>query len=256
MSAFTDPNGFAIFSLPHIFMLILIAAACVVVSYFYRRSYKKSIADQSAFLNGKPYRHPAALAVGIIIFAGDIFHYIYLAVSGMLDLYMLPLHLCGMSVYVVFIHCLCVKDSPGQLLYALFLPGGSCALLFPDWGYLPFFSYFSMRCFIMHGLVVMYIIMQTAAGVIRPKLSSIWKPVLFLCIISPLVLWLNSRIEANYMFLSFPANGSPLEFLYSLADGSHGMYLFYFGILAIVGMTIMYLPFAIYHAVNKNRPGK
>ena len=128
-------TGFNQFSLPHILALLVIATACVVVSIIYRRSYlqrfpKMRTDDRIT----RPPRHPFALILGFFILAADIFHYCYLAANGMLDLYMLPLHLCGMSVYVVVLHCIFQSDFLGQLLYPLFLPGAACARIFPDWG--------------------------------------------------------------------------------------------------------------------------
>lgn len=140
-------------------------------------------------------------------------------------------------------------DWMGQVLYDLCLPGVWCALLFPDWVRYPLLSYPSLHSFATHALVSIYVVMQLSTRRIQPRLSAIWKPILFLCVTVPAAAIANNALGTNFMFIAVPSPGSPLEFLSSLAGGSHALYLVFFGLLAIIVMTIMYIPFAIY---NKN----
>ena len=225
-------EGFSIFSAPHIITLLIIVLVSIGASCAYRRV----PADKQDMIG---------LVMGIVIALMDIAHYFGYYYVGELSVNAIPLHLCAMAVYLCLLHSIFRTDWLGQVLYVLCLPGAWCALIFPDWAGTPFFSYPSLHSFIEHGLIVIYIIMQTASGRIKPRLSKIWKPVVFLCAAVPAAAIANGILGTNFMFINYPAPGSPLEFLAALAGGSHAVYLILFALLAFIVMTIMLLPFTL-----------
>ncbi|MDO4175426.1 MAG: TIGR02206 family membrane protein [Eubacteriales bacterium] len=224
--------GFSLYSAPHVCMLGAIVTLCL---YGARRFRAASAMQQTHITH----------IFGVAILLVEIVHIFAYAFMGGMSIYELPLHLCGITVYLCALHSLWKPDWLGQVLYSLCLPGAWCALLFPDWVAYPFFSFASLHSFAAHGLLVLYITLQTASGAIRPRLSAIWKPVLFLCAVVPPVMWFDRRFDANYMFLQLPSAGSPLVFLSRLAGGSLPGYLLLFAVVIFCVMALMDLPFAI-----------
>lgn len=220
------PNvGFSLYSLPHLSALAIIILLCIICS---KHSFP---------------RLPRIL--GLVILLMEILRTIVYHYMGHMTIYELPLHLCGMAVFLCAIHSMWKPDWLGQVLYSLCLPGAWAALLFPDWVMYPFFSFISLHSFIAHGLIVLYITMQTASGDIQPRLSAVWKPVLFLCVTVPPVMWFDHRFHANYMFLQLPSAGSPLVVLSDLAGGNVVGYLVLFAVTIFCVMVLMDLPFAL-----------
>ena len=225
--------GFERYSAGHITILVMIAVICILGAVIFHRLPEKGKRGVSLFL-------------GIVITAMDLIHYWLYWRAGILGVVSIPLHLCALAVYVVLIHSIWKPDWAGQVLYALSLPGVWCALIFPDWTAHPILSYPSMHSFIMHGLISLYIIMQVAGGRIVPRLSAVWKCILFLCVTAPVAAVVNHFLGTNFMFMSDPVPGSPLQFLYELANGNSLLYVVYLAILALILMTLMYVPFEIY----------
>lgn len=226
--------GFSLYASPHICMLILILLCCLFGCHWFHR---QSPAQQERFTH----------QLGLVILLTELLRIaVYAAVSA-LNLYELPLHLCGLAVYLCAFHSLWKPDWLSQVLYTLCLPGAWCALLFPDWTCYPFFSFFSLHSFFAHGLLVFYIHLQTASGSIRPRLSAIWKPILFLCFVIPPIYWFDLHFHANYMFLQLSSEGSPLLLLSQLAGGNTAGYLILFSIVVfgmMLSMDLLYLRFS------------
>lgn len=221
-------SGFSLYGPLHLGMLGMILLCCFMGCRWFCR---QSPAKQEVFTH----------RLGILILLTELMRIgVYMSVHA-LNHYELPLHLCGIAVYLCAIHSLWKPDWMGQVLYALCLPGAWCALLFPDWTNYLFFSFFSLHSFFAHALIVFYIHIQTASGIIHPKLSAIWKPIVFLCLVVPPIYWFDRQFDANYMFLQLPSDGSPLLFLSRLAGGNIATYLFLFALVVLGMMTCMYL---------------
>lgn len=222
--------GFSLFSAPHLCALAAILLFCLFGARWY-----KNLQDRK--------RRQYARALGLLLFLTDMLRYAVYWRMGGLSIYELPLHLCGLAVYLCILHSLWKPDWLSQTLYTLCLPGACCALVFPDWAMYPFFSFVSLHSFLAHALLVLYIVAQTASGEIVPRLSAIWKPLLFLCIVIPPIYWFDTQFHANYMFLQLPSAGSPLMILSQWARGRHAVYLMLFAGIAFLVMLCMDLPF-------------
>ena len=129
---------------------------------------------------------------------------------GLYDLGRLPLHLCSLSIYLCFFHALTDRPGLGQFLYAFTLPGAALALLFPDWAGQPLFGFITVSSFLLHFLLVLYPLMQAAAGEIRPELRRLPGCIGRMLLLALPVYFLNKRWNTNYMFLNLPPAGSPL----------------------------------------------
>ena len=129
---------------------------------------------------------------------------------GLYDLGRLPLHLCSLSLYLCFFHALTGRQGLGQFLYAFTLPGAAFALLFPDWTGQPLFGFITVSSFLLHFLLVLYPLMQVAAGELRPELRRLPGCIGRMVLLALPVYFLNKRWNTNYMFLNLPPAGSPL----------------------------------------------
>ena len=165
-----------------------------------------------------------------------------LLAAGEYNLGRLPLHLCAMAVYICALHAWRVGALTGQFLYAFCMPGAVFALIFPDWGYYPALHFMSASSFVIHGLIVTYVVMQVAARDIVPDVKKC-PQCLGLMLALALPVYIFDRITGtNYMFLNWPSPGSPLEWFAFL--GSPGFVLGYLPILAAV-WAVMYYPFRL-----------
>ena len=142
----------------------------------------------------------------------------------------LPLHLCSLSIYLCFFHALTGRPGLGQFLYAFTLPGAAFALLFPDWAGQPLFGFVTVSSFLLHFLLVLYPLMQVAAGELRPELRRLPGCIGRMLLLALPVYGLNKLWNTNYMFLNLPPAGSPLAL---------------FAFLGNPGYLLGYLPLAL-----------
>ena len=96
----------------------------------------------------------------------------------------------------------------GQVLYTLCLPGAAAALVFPDWTVYPQWSLMNINSFLVHGLLILFGA-PAGGGTIRPRLSAIWKPLLFLAVVTPPIWLFNRTWGTNYFFLNTASPNSP-----------------------------------------------
>lgn len=200
-----EPNlpvngGFTLFGTIHLSILAACAVCCLV--YFRRFSRKeRSVQETKA----------RRLAVSMV--ALEALRLLFLALIRSLSVYELPLHLCGIAGFLCLLHAFTGKDWIGQTLYVLCLPGTMMALVFPDWTQYPAFGFISLQSFVFHSLIVLYCACQLKHGAIKPRLSHIWKPALFLCVTLPLIYLFNIAFGTNYFFINEPSKGSPLSWM-------------------------------------------
>lgn len=161
-----------------------------------------------------------------------------LAFNGEYDIGRLPLHLCGMAVYVIVLHALKNGQVTGQFLYAFCMPGAAAAILFPDWSYYPALSYMTLSGFAIHMLIVAYVLMQVVGGDIRPNIRQAPLCLGIMLLIALPVYAFDQLTDTNYMFLNWPAENSPLEWFSFL--GQPGYLLGYIPMLAAVWAVIYF----------------
>lgn len=163
-----------------------------------------------------------------------------LALSGNLTVYTLPLHLCELSPLLYLLFSRWNWDWLGQVIYTLCLPGAVAALLFPDWFVYPQWNFMNLSSFLLHGLLILFPVWELATRVIRPRLSAIWKPLVFLVVLTPPIWWFNRVYGTNYFFLNNGSQASPLGLLLELTGPT--WYLPAYILLAVVVMALLLLP--------------
>ena len=230
--------GFGLFSAAHFIWLFIcvfiIAAACIL--------YKKAAA---------PARRRIRICAAAVILAVELIKTALLIYEGEYDIGRLPLHLCGLSVYMEFIHSLRDRPAEGvfsQFLFAFCMPGAVFALIFPDWVGYPLFSFMTFAGFILHMLIVLYVTMMLCGGDIVPAPRRLPACMLIMILIALPVFIFDRLTDTNYMFLSWPSPGSPLEWFSFL--GRPGYLLAYIP-LTLITWGILYLPFILRSKLGK-----
>ena len=230
--------GFGLFSSAHFVWLALSAAVISSVSILYRKAAPSS-------------RRYIRMTVAAVMLAVELLKAVLLMHAGEYDIGRLPLHLCGLSIYMVFLHSLFPRSGEtiySQFLFAFCMPGAAAALIFPDWVGYPLFSFMTFAGFTLHSLIVLYVIMLVCSGDIVPDPRRLPSCTAIMLLIAVPVFFFDRLTGTNYMFLNYPSPGSPLEWFSFL--GRPG-YLLGFIPLSLIIWAVIYLPFIL-----RSQPGK
>ena len=128
------------------------------------------------------------------------------------------------------------------------MPGTAGALIFPDWTYRPFWSYLPLLCFFTHSLLLfiplMFLVMKKA----QVSFRHFWYSYLFLLVVTPPIYLLDKRTGVNYMFLLYPIESTPLEWINNLFGESY--YIIGLGLLVTVILAIEYTIYSSFRAIR------
>lgn len=219
--------GFSLFGVTHLCWIGgIVLGVIVLTALFYQ---------QPAYRYQKISRW-LALITCLLIAAEKVL----LALTGHLNVESLPLHLCELAPFLYLLFSWRNWDWLGQVIYTLCLPGALAALLFPDWSAYPQWNFMNLNSFLVHALLILFPILQLAAHTIRPRLSAIWKPLLFLLFVAPPIWFFNQAYGTNYFFLNTGSPHSPLSLLLSITGPT--WYLPAYALLAVVVMVLLLLP--------------
>lgn len=152
----------------------------------------------------------------------------------------LPLHMCGLAIFVVLWHALTQSMLAAELLYCLGMPGALCALLFPNWIEYPALNFLSMNSVFVHILLVGYPMILLATGEHKPDVKRLPRCLICLACAALPIYGFNKLTGMNYFFLNWPSPGSPLEFFGNLL-GNPGYLLGFIPLLAGVWL-LLYTP--------------
>ena len=226
-------SGYETFGTVHVIWLAGILAVILITSTLFR---KADPAVQTRILR----------SLGIFILAMEAWRLTVLAATGHMTYGNLPLHLCGIAI---FLEAACVflpNRFLGEVVCTACLPGAAAALIFPDWLRYPTFNYMNLHGFLVHGTLVLIPVLLMVSGRYLPQLRRIWMPVLFLIILSPIIYCFNMRHSTNFMFLNHPSVGSPFETLYDTFG-----YVPYVTVFAVTVCGVILLTYGIIHIFQK-----
>ena len=229
-----DGVGFAHFSPLHLAWL----AACAVIIALCCVWYKK--------LSEEKRDHWRKAVVALLIL-DELFKMAILFIGGNYTWDYLPLHLCSINIFTITWHAWKPSNFLGNFLYTICIPGALAALLFPSWASLPITSGIHIHSFTVHILLVMYPIVLTVAGDIKPDWKLIPKCMGLLVIMAAFVLGVNLLLDTNFMFLMYAEKGNPLA-LFEQMWGSH---LLGFPVIIVAVLTVMHLPVAVFGKEKK-----
>lgn len=152
----------------------------------------------------------------------------------------LPLHLCGISLFLAALMLMNRSYKLYEVVYFWGLGGASQALLTPDTAYafphLLFFIFFSS-----HSLIILACLWMTCVEGYRPELSSLWKAFLLTNLYALFVALLNLALGSNYLYIcAKPPGITLLSYL-----GPWPWYLLVLEAVSLVLFFLLYLPFLL-----------
>lgn len=214
----------------HLLWLGAIAISIVLLSIYYTRL--------------KPYqRKQFKKTYALFILFFELLRQIIYLVLGRYELGLLPLHLCGLTEFLIFFHAFTKNKIIKESLYAMGIIGALMALLFADWLIYPLWHFQSIHSFVMHGLLLGYIIMLLWSQELRPNYKLLPQVFILFFLICFGLFYFNKQYGTNFFFLNYPSPGSPLV-MFEEWVGNPG-YIGLTVVLLLIVWFIMYLPWRI-----------
>lgn len=224
------PSEMAIglFSVVHIVYTLLMIVMAVVIALFYRN------------LKGRQ-RTSFKKNFSVFILLYELARFLTYVQLGRFSFDLLPLHLCGLSEFLIFGYAFTKNKYLKESLYSLGLIGALMALLFADWVNFPLWHFQTIHSFTQHGFLLGFVLMLLVSGELKPNPKHL--PMVFMGLILVLIpiYYLNGYLNTNFFFLAYPSVGSPLV-IFENWVGNPGYIFVVLGLLLIVWF-LMYLPF-------------
>ena len=231
-------DSFERFSPEHIGTLLAIAIAITIGLLLIRKGSDKSVQTLSRILS-------------VLVLLGEIIQDILLIRDGGNLIEFLPLHLCNLGIFVNLAAAFSkgkIQSFFAEISVVLIMPGTAGALIFPDWTYRPFWSYLPLLCFFTHSLLLfiplMFLVMKRA----QVSFRHFWYSYLFLLVVTPPIYLLDKRTGVNYMFLLYPIESTPLEWINNLFGESY--YIIGLGLLVTVILAIEYTIYSSFRTIR------
>ncbi|MDR0898634.1 MAG: TIGR02206 family membrane protein [Oscillospiraceae bacterium] len=224
-------SGFTTFGATHLLMLVGLGLIVALLCYGYRR------------LGAERGRFLLICVAGLALLQEVAKQVVILTTLDAYPIGELPLHLCGLFLFVNFVYALKPNRYLGELLYCLGLPGAFMALITPDWSAYPLVNFFCLHSFTVHAWLISIPLMLLFSGQLRPNYKNLWFPMLFLAVVSAPLYFFNKAVGANFLFLLTPPADTPLVAIQSITGES--LYLLGLAVLVVVAWFFMYLPWII-----------
>lgn len=231
-------EGFTVFDALHVWWLVGIAIAIVVLMVAYVK-----LSDTGRIWIKR--------VLAYSIFIGELIKLLVVWQLGKSLLYYLPIHLCGFAIILLMLHVYRPTSLINEILFSLTLPGALIALLFPGWSDEPVMSFIHIHSFVYHAIITAYPLLLLSSRELKPNARGLWKVGIVLLLIIPLVYSFNAWAGTNYMFLNSPIGNSPLMLIYE-AFGKNG----YIAGLVCVAVMIWLLQYSLVYLVQRIRRGK
>ena len=217
--------GFEHFDREHCIWLVVFVILLVINSILYRKL------DSSG-------REKWRKTVAVLVVADEVYKFICLFIGGTFLLKYLPFHLCSINIFLIAIHAWKPSKLLDNFLYLACLPGAVLAMLFCIWTTLPAANFMYWHSFTIHILLVMYPLVQTVGGDIKPDIRWFPKSLLLLCGMAVPVGVFNILFDTNFMFLAYAEPGTPLVWF----EEHWGNHLLGFPVLVPVLLLLMAIP--------------
>lgn len=189
--------------------------------------------------------------ISVCLVMGGMLRDVILAVRGYFTVGFLPLHLCSMAMFIAVIYSFFNNRYWGMVYLLICLPGAFGALLFPNWGVYPFFTYMNINAFLSHCFLITFGIAQYVSGRLLPKWRDIWIPISFGAMGTLVIYNFNKHFGTNFWFLNRPSAGSPLVTISDLFGPE--LYLPVYFVFCIFIVMIWMGILIIVHYVNQDK---
>lgn len=152
----------------------------------------------------------------------------------------LPLHLCGLSVFLTIFMLLTRSFAVFELLYFWGLGGATIAILTPDVQFVfPHILYITF--FVSHALIVIGVLFEIVVFKYRPGFRSLLKAILILQAYLLFMIPVNWILGTNYLFIcEKPLGNTPLNYF-----GPWPWYVIPMEIVSILAFFGLYSPYAL-----------
>lgn len=228
--------GFEIFGNVHVIWLIGI----LVAVFGFCRLYKNL---------SREGRGNCQKAVSLSMLLMEIYKDGVLIATGAFSLKNLPLHLCGMAIFIYVIHSFKPNDITSEIIYSLCLPGAFLALLFPTWTAYPVINFIHLHSFILHSLLIIYPLLLVNAGDLVPNSKNLWTSAVFLMGVVPPMYYFNKIFDTNFLFINKPSEINASLIFLERELGNPGYLLGYIAIVLII-WCFLYLPVLLFEYKN------
>ena len=227
--------GFDMYGTAHINWLCIILLFIIFMSIKYKKmSAEKKIKTRKI--------------LGTIILMTEIYYQLVLIITGQFKVGYLPLHLCGIAIFLYFFDAFRPNAVVRDFIYCLCMPGALMALLFPNWTMYPLINFASINSFILHGLLLTYPIMLICAKELIPDYKNLPKCSLYLLIIAVPIYFFNKIFDTNFLFINDPFEVVPLV-VFEQWFGNPG-YILGMVILIAIAWVILYAPIFVKNKRN------
>lgn len=170
--------------------------------------------------------------------------------GGFIDVSALPLHLCSILIFVIFILLLTKNEKLKSALISFYVPvaliGGLCAIFIPNDG-VSFTNVKVWQGFIYHSCIVWFSLYLLITRQVDLKLRAYVRNVIILLALVIIMIWVNGALQIysregyndiNYFFLVHP----PIDGL-PILNLNHGYFAYLVTIIAIglVAVTAVHI---------------
>ncbi len=231
--------GFGTLSLAHFCWFAAMVAGIVAYVIFYRRS-------------GERGRDNIRKASALFIILFEILKQCVVALTGVSNTETLPIELCSLAEYAMLADAMWPEERFfRQPFLLLFLPTATMALVFPTVVDYPFYSFYTIHQFVLHAVIVAYIIARYATGEFRPAYPGIWISMLKLLPVAAFIYWIDVHFDKDYMFLASPHGNTFLGLAWSFTGNRGGLaYVGGLFVLLLAGMHVMYAVYRVIDAIR------
>lgn len=229
-----DGLGFPLFGSFHLMWLAASAVLTIVCCLIYGKldARKRSVFRKS---------------IALMLISDELFKLIPMFFMGTFLVKYLPFHLCSVNLFLIAWHAWRPNKALDNFLYTVCIPGAVAAMLFCTWTELPVWNYIVFHSFTVHTLLILYPVVLTVCGDIRPDVKEVPKSLFLLVCLAGVALVLNLTWDTNFMFLMESDKGNPLEWFQN-AWGDHRLG---FPVLIAAVVFVMHAPLVIWRKCKK-----
>lgn len=227
-------NGFAYFGTLHIGWLLIMMLTVVLNCLIYRRM-------------GEMARGRWRKVIAWLLVADELFKIGILTYGGKYTADYLPLHLCSINIFVILFHAYKPTVVVDNFLYTVCIPGALAALLFPSWSNLPLTSGMHLHSFTVHILLVMYPVVLTINGDVKPDVKKVGKSLGLMILMAIPIYGINLLLDTNFMFLMYAEEGNPLYWF----GENWGSHLLGFPVIIAGVLLVLYGPLILLKKLRK-----
>lgn len=165
---------------------------------------------------------------------------------------MLPLHLCGVMVFIEFFAVFTGKRFLKEFGYCSGLPGALMALVTPEPSGYPLVSFQHLQSLLVHALLVLIPVLWMAGDGFRPDIRNLPKCFTLLLGLTGVNAVVNTVLHSNYMFICRAPEKTPLAVFDAWVG--HPWYVGLVLVCIVIVWTLMYAPWIIANTMKTSTP--